>query len=185
MNRKHVFGFMLVVLCALPSASQAQTCFKAKPLPDCKSFWITELAGGVAMAGEWTSPFASGEVGLMVNLNKKHAVGGTGFLDVGDYPAFGIKGRYRYWLSKNFSIDAGLGAGAGERWLIMADGSLVFQSWIGIGARIEHYGGDYPGEGYYATAKLGGWPAIGATGVLAITGAILIAIAWVSIAGAG
>jgi hypothetical protein len=176
---------MLVVLCALPHLVQAQTCFKAKPLPDCKQFWITELVGAADVAGEWTDNMVSGEVGLMVNLNKKHAVGGTGFVDLGNYAAFGVKGRYRFWLNKNFGIDAGVGAGAGERWLVLADGSLVFQGWIGIGARIEHYGGDYPGEGYYATAKLGGWPAVGATGVLAIVGAVVLAITWVTVMGAG
>ncbi len=178
-------GVVIGIVFASPLAGYAQTCFQGKPLPNCKSFWITEITVGIDVISSYAGGLVTPEVGLMANLNKKHAIGGTAFLDITDNAGFGVKGRYRYWMSKNFSIDAGAGGKISDTWTVLADGSLVYGGWIGIGGRVEHWGGHNGETALFATAKVGGWPAVGTVGVAAVVAAVLVAIAWVSIAGAG
>jgi hypothetical protein len=85
--------------------------FKPKPLSECKSFLITEfgLAYGLDKPSDRTNlGLITWEFGYMVNRDEHSAIGGTVFISSeGDRPQirFGLKGRYRYWLSKDQSLD--------------------------------------------------------------------------------
>ncbi len=79
----------------------AKICFRGKPAPYCKTFFLTEV--GATVAG------LSWELGGMYNLNKRSALGATFLVSIreyGDYAA-GFKFRYRHWLDSfnGFSID--------------------------------------------------------------------------------
>jgi hypothetical protein len=117
--KKQVLLFALILLpIMIPHPAHSQTCFNAKPLPDCKRFFLTEFTYGnqandTLNRGHLFSP----EFGMMFNLGKKHAVGGTCFIDVlaasdfGDRYRLGLKGRYRFWLNSSFCGGVGRSLG--------------------------------------------------------------------------
>jgi len=91
-----------------PSPAQAQTCFRGRPLPTCGSFWITE-AGYGRRPQEGGEHHFSWELGGMRNLNEESAVGATVYLTLGYSEAWGLKARYRRWLSSSTSLEVAPG----------------------------------------------------------------------------
>ncbi len=112
---KRCLILLLLDLAAVtPAVAQAETsssdrsCFRGRPLGECRSFWITETSYSVRLSsvdrqasfepGRWLLPTA--ELGGMRNLSGRVAVGatiGAGFLG-GFYLA--AKPRARVWLSR-------------------------------------------------------------------------------------
>lgn len=113
----------LIALLGLPAVAGAQApggagperpgggfCFRAAPLPECRSFVVSEVAVGRRLFGteapegqlldqmmEWRAVI---EIGAMVNRDERSAVGGSGVLRLGDEVLiWGLRGRYRRWLS--------------------------------------------------------------------------------------
>ena len=101
-------------------ATEKPFCFRGQALPRCRAFAITEFGGDVRLYAPkielvYVSPFDSsviryeyrptvfsvtGEVGAMYNTSKRNALGGSVFSRNGSGGArFGVKGRYRHWLS--------------------------------------------------------------------------------------
>jgi hypothetical protein len=106
----------LILALASPPAV-AGTCFRGRPGDECQTFWITEFSyarrlNALAVErevgnGRW---LLTGEIGHMVNLGRRNAIGGTisgAFDDRGSRVA--IKARGRRWLSKTVAADLGLG----------------------------------------------------------------------------
>jgi len=117
MTSHHLRCALLVLLLTLVTAasSDAGPCFRGKPRPDCRSFWITELGLGFRPgAVEWeTFPRPLAEVGWMKNVSDRYALGATGCViyETG-YDGFrgGLKVRGRRWLYPDLSLNVSGGA---------------------------------------------------------------------------
>lgn len=147
MSRLMVLG-LLVLAAATTAAAQEGSCFRGRPLPDCRNFWVTDASYSVRlelrprpldeyMPGEQFLP--SVEFGGMRNLNRKVAVGasiGAGLLG-GVYLT--AKPRVRYWASPSVAVDLAPGLlltgqpGGASRF--MMDASIMFGDRIGITAQ--------------------------------------------------
>jgi hypothetical protein len=85
--------------------------FKPKPFPECRSFLITEfgLYYGLDKSSDQTNlRLITREFGLMENRDERSAIGGTLFIDAEadrEGSRLGFRARYRYWLSRNRSLD--------------------------------------------------------------------------------
>ena len=127
-------GMVLILTCGvLPVRIFAQAegdqegrqqvgCFRGRPLPACKSFWIVEMQGSSPMAqtsraiqigGVPTSEqeaFASvleWNLGHMVNVGSTYAIGGVITAGTGNGDALtGLKLRIRRWLRSDLSLGA-------------------------------------------------------------------------------
>ncbi len=100
-------------------------CFRGRPLPECKSFWIVELAGLWPLAqtsrevtflggnsSEEEAFGLSGElnIGHMVNLSDRIAVGGSISVGSGTRGTYTrIVSRARRWMSSDWSVEASAG----------------------------------------------------------------------------
>jgi hypothetical protein len=104
------------------AAAQDQVgCFRGRPQPACKTFWIVELQGLIPMAqttrtvqtgGGYTYEARAFEevvewnIGHMVNVGDRYAVGGV--LTVGSGgadPLTGVRLRGRRWLTEDLSLE--------------------------------------------------------------------------------
>jgi hypothetical protein len=90
------------------------SCFMARPAPRCDSTWFFQygasryMGGGENAGGDY---IWSADLGYMINISRRSAVGGSFFGAVGEYGEWaGLKVRYRRWLSGAFSVDLALGA---------------------------------------------------------------------------
>ena len=86
----------------------AQICFRGKPLPECRSFFVTEAGLSIRLDSHSQSESRSltFEVGYMVNRGTSSALGATVFLrGVDPVSGIGVRPRYRYWLTKESSLD--------------------------------------------------------------------------------
>ena len=142
---------LLIVAAALAAAApaEAQHCFRPRPLPACKSFFITEYSvggtiGSGARAGDL---YFSGELGWMSNVAKRSAIGGSlqyyGLGDGNGGMRHGFKSRYRRWLTETTSVDFAAGLLWGER--VRAPGftghaAVNFGS-LGVGIQVEAFTG--------------------------------------------
>ena len=130
------------LLIAIPGDASAQEqvgCFRGRPLPACKTFWVVEMQGFVPIvqatrtltyydqdmvsfqyelesfeeAVEWN-------LGHMVNVGSGYAIGGILTAGTGNSdPLTGIKVRGRKWLGENLSVELEAGllrndAGGGQ-----------------------------------------------------------------------
>jgi hypothetical protein len=138
MMRTWTSGVLFILTCwVLPGPASAQAvgdpdgrqqtgCFRGRPLPACKTFWIFEMQGSapvvqttrpVDFGGGFTfesKAFASvleWNVGHMVNLDSTYAIGVVVTAGTGSGDALtGLKLRVRRWLSSDLSLEAEGGA---------------------------------------------------------------------------
>jgi hypothetical protein len=137
---------LVALLAATPAGAAAQTCFVARPSPQCSGFFITN-------AGLYFKPTTrSGETywralvdwGVMVNSkNPRHAFGGSFFVTLDeDELTLGPVIRYRRWFDSTRSLDIAVGTP-------LTDGDLRSGSvlgvikynpyhWVGLGVRPEY-----------------------------------------------
>ena len=106
------------------AAQQQIGCFRGKPLPDCKTFWIVELQGVVTVLQNTRTVTSGGDprpytwdveafdhavewnVGHMVNVGRGYAVGGVITVGSGGYdPLTGLRVRGRKWLGPDLSVE--------------------------------------------------------------------------------
>ncbi|NUO83441.1 hypothetical protein HUU05_25490 [candidate division KSB1 bacterium] len=126
----------------------AQPSLTARPLPHCRSFFITEFGYGYKATSPlkqrtfntigdsiWYYEYRmtgrhllSSELGLMYNLNADYGLGFTHFFgwDVGHHLHGGVKLRVRKWLSEKASIDV-----SGGVLLWGAESEFEYPSFIG------------------------------------------------------
>jgi hypothetical protein len=103
------------VLIAQDSSTQAKPprmCFRGGPVPRCSGFWLTEfgVAPRLTPDGRDDGPLYTWELGLMKNAGRRNALGGSFFIEGADDGAgWGIRPRYRHWLSSKFSVEVAPG----------------------------------------------------------------------------
>lgn len=100
------------------AAAPRSGCFRGRPLPACRSFWIVEMQGDAPVAQTTRTITLGGEppgeiglfekrlewnLGHMLNLTPRHAVGGV--LTFGASDQFGVKLRGRRWLNADLSVE--------------------------------------------------------------------------------
>ena len=114
MAARHVITLALVALRGVPVAAHAQRppdstrthalCWTAQPKPRCSVLLLTNT-------GAYTGPRFVGDLGLMVNVNPRHAVGAS--LLVASDPSglftMGASVRYRRWMSDGGALDLAVG----------------------------------------------------------------------------
>lgn len=109
-----------LTLTVAPVGMSAQTCFQGGTVERCRTFWITEFEFGrrldapVVVRGtddDWLENlFLAAEVGHMVNLENRWALGGTLMVaGAGGTSRLGAKLRVRRWIDPGFTTDAGMG----------------------------------------------------------------------------
>jgi len=185
-----------IIICMILPAN-AQHCFRGKPLPQCKTFWITEFGYSFrldqsARRYQFSDAnfYFTWEYGLMRNLNQKSALGATFLLGAdGDGHRLGVKPRYRRWLDNSLSVDFGAGVLFGGennqfnlRFPAMTSHvGLNFGDWLALTAhmeiiRLEVVPFRRPQSkttkadvAWYAGAKLGSYPGL----VISIVGPII------------
>ncbi len=117
----------LLLLCTMTpvQAGQAQTCFRGRPLPACRSFALLELgyahrlgAAPTATGGSPQVHYLNGELGWMFSRSPRLSVGGTFFAGaLVDYDFElrpGLKARARHWLGDRTAVDIGAGVMLGR-----------------------------------------------------------------------
>lgn len=168
---------VLLVLLVLPAVARAQVpggagperagggfCFRAAPLPACRSFVVSEVAVGRRLFGtgapegqlldqmmDWRAVI---ELGAMMNRDERSALGGSGVLRLGDEVLiWGLRGRYRRWLSNGDAWEisaAALSVSGSNSSPDGSPGSVQWASYDGLGGEVG------------ASWSPAGWIAVGA-----------------------
>lgn len=113
---KKIPVIIIVLACtiAFSGNSYAQLCWRGKPSPECRFFIVTEF-GGVLPISENSAGAQiqrlNWELGGLLNLTKRNAAGAALYFSLSKNSELygGGKLRYRLWLNRSFSIDAGAG----------------------------------------------------------------------------
>jgi hypothetical protein len=172
----------------------AAACFAGGPLPQCKTFWITEVGYyHRAIGGGAIQDFPSGvfrrpdlddhfkwELGRMSNRSQRSAVGGALFFGGGGSNwRFGVDGRYRRWLGGRSSLDLSAGPlGVVTRspysqpstrgYGISGGVALGWNDWAALTVNADAVRGRGRNAGaVYGGVRLGSYPAMGATAAIA------------------
>jgi hypothetical protein len=90
----------------------AQSCFAPHPFPQCRKHWLTEAGLSVRLDPHpgTESVAATLELGHMVNLSPRSALGASVFLRGGEpVGGIGFRPRYRRWLTSSLSLDVAPG----------------------------------------------------------------------------
>jgi len=124
------------------SPVRTETCFRGRPLPACRTFWITEAAyvarltsQGDVVSNSFENVSASLELGHLVNVSPKVAVGASLSANVVSGVTLGVRPRVRYWLNPTTSLDFAPGllvAGVPGPPRFTADLSLMTQDKVGF-----------------------------------------------------
>lgn len=99
-----------------PPKNQGCGCFRGKPLPECCSFWITEVSLKYRISRSWiksdnpdeeqAKTVLSADLGFMQNITPEYALGFSVYGGVdADKSRLGIRGRYRRWLTRRTTLD--------------------------------------------------------------------------------
>ncbi|MFH1219650.1 MAG: hypothetical protein V1694_04280 [Candidatus Eisenbacteria bacterium] len=111
-----IAAFSFLYLVAVPAS--ARMCFRGKPAPACKTFWITEFGLGY-MPKTYDPICLSSEIGWMVNYRERYAIGGTTYIAFDnnlECVRGGLKLRVRRWMSPNWSMNFAGGPILGRTW---------------------------------------------------------------------
>lgn len=179
MNRL-IFVLMIVFMVAFPAVGHTQICWRGKPGPECKGFWLVEFTYANEADGNLGSGHvATTDAGFMYNVTDRNAVGVS--LAFGmvwesehrDESRLGPKIRYRRWLNRSFNLDV-----AGQLlYVVPREGEppeyateffVNYKSWVGLGARVEFWPERMNHDAQtavYGAAKVGDVPALAATGI--------------------
>ena len=152
--KRHDFAVQLVLAAGAASGLAAQAadstvrsdptsqgCFRGRPQPFCRAFLITEfgIAQGFALGanvGEHPAILATWEFGSMVNVGKDHAVGIAVVAHALDISGFGIRPRYRKWLSPTVSLDVAPGILIHRRVGLTGQVALNFADYAALTAQV-------------------------------------------------
>ncbi len=127
--RRAMIGLVLSALAAPTSVSsqvvtpttttpettvERSSCFRGRPLPRCKNFWLTEFGIATPVSSNpngLSGTLFSWELGRMRNVGSRYALGVAAFADVGTPSSgIGVRPRLRLWLTGSNSIDIAPGA---------------------------------------------------------------------------
>jgi hypothetical protein len=175
------------MLLLLLAGSAGADCFRGRPLPECRSFWITESAALYQLdnrsAGKWHSKlYYLVNLGWMVNRNDGYAFGGLtslGFNDLTNDWRLHLGVRLRRWVAGETAVDitAGIPVSASRTAFpsVFAELSAMQSDRIGATVRMEMVTSEYSSArnmGWYGGLRLGAEPGI----VAAIAGPMLALI---------
>ncbi len=199
-------GLCAVVAPALAGGQAADTgkaCFAAKPLPECRTFWLTEVGYYKRAFGYGVFPSSplpgerrpdldshgSWEVGLMSNRSLRTAVGGTFLVGTGGSTfRLGLKGRYRRWIPERKFVEVSAGAlrvatsspysqGRSTGFGITGDVSVGWRDWVALTARADAVrGSGHTAGAVYGGVRLGSYPGIVATAAIVAYIGLLLAL---------
>ena len=200
-------GLCAVVVPTLAAAQAAadtgKVCFAAKPLPECRTFWLTEVGYYKRAFGYGVFPASplpderrpdldshgSWEVGLMSNRSPRTAVGATVLVGIGGSTSrLGLKGRYRRWIPERKFVEVSAGAlrvatntpysaGRITGFGITGDVSVGWRDWVALTARGDAVrGSGHTAGAVYAGVRLGSYPAIVATAAVAAYIGLILAL---------
>jgi hypothetical protein len=180
------------LLCA-PALAGAQTCFRGRPLPTCKTFWITESGLGTRVnrgpGGASADLFATLEIGRMSNRSDRTALGATVLVGVGDQISsstdvmLGFKPRYRHWLGPTTSLELSPGVFYS---VVAGRVGLTAHAAINLADRVALTGQVLAARsaisglttrtdvGWYIGGKLGAWPGVAAAIVVPVVFCIVL-----------
>jgi len=165
-----------IIICTFLPAN-AQHCFRGKPLPECKTFWITEFGYNHRLDQYNVShSYFTWETGLMRNVDRQTAIGATLFFGADPYGhRYGLKPRYRRWLNNSVSLDFGAGVllGGEHDFINRFPGltshvGLSFGDWLALTGHLEITRLQYKrfriiketDYAWYVGAKLGSYPGL-------------------------
>jgi hypothetical protein len=169
-----------MIICTFLPA-KCQHCFRGKPLPECKTFWITEFGFSPRLdrhrLGRRNDQvfYYTWEAGLMRNVERQTAIGATLFFGAdNDGHRYGLKSRYRRWLSNSVSLDLGAGVllGGDHGFINRYPGltshvGLSLGDWLALTGHLEITRLEYrrfkikeTDFAWYAGAKLGSYPGL-------------------------
>jgi hypothetical protein len=152
-------------------AGEGKACFQPRPLPVCRSFWVTEFGiqwfiseppGDVNDKRQW---LATWEVGWMRNRTPDDAVGGSVFLAANDNVLrSGVRARYRRWTGGGTAVDlspALIVFQADDEMEVRTrlgaalQAGVTFHDWIGLASQVEATEG---GVRFLVGVRMGGYP---------------------------
>jgi len=121
--KRIAFGLLWVALTMVGGtadgfgAADGGRCWRGRPLPECRSFWITEFGIGwrltdssdPARARELFDHYAVYDFGWMVNRTSKTAWGATFSLKGMGETHVGVHIRLRRWIDRNWALDVSPG----------------------------------------------------------------------------
>jgi hypothetical protein len=173
---------VLTLAAATAGRLAGQTCFRGRPLPECRVFAITEIGFGVRLTQEpLDEGLTSADLGFMVNLNEDYALGGTlyaafeDYTDPGPDARYGIKLRVRRWIEPWLSVDLAPGimyhnGGTGSAGLAFTSQiGLNFRDWLALTTQLEYLG-------YQDDRVLAGYAGLRFGSELAVAAALLGAV---------
>lgn len=163
MSRVRLIAALLAAaLVHAPSdAASASLCWRGKPMPECRTFLVTELGVYGRLDDDPTQAadnpvYFTLDLGVMKNVSPVSAVGVTAYGGAGDSHArIGARFRYRRWLSRNTSVDLAPGViayGSEDGGYTHQAPGFVFgatwnwRDWVALGLEVEH--SRYRIEGY-------------------------------------
>ncbi|SYZ72730.1 exported hypothetical protein [Candidatus Zixiibacteriota bacterium] len=94
-----------------PCPETNRACFRGRPLPECKEFWLVEerlefRANDVNSLYNPASVNLGIDLGHMFNITRRYAVGGSVYFAANSNRTVeGLRLRYRYWLNRETSFD--------------------------------------------------------------------------------
>jgi hypothetical protein len=159
-----------VLLLCTPALAHTQSCFRGRPLPTCRTFWVTE--SGIAKRlnhnpyGASDDILATAELGLMRNRSDRTALGATAVFALGDQLTgstdvmFGVKARYRRWLSPTTSVEVAPGAlfvPERRKVALTAHAAFNLSDYAAVTAQVLGGGNDV---GVYVGVKAGSYPGV-------------------------
>lgn len=112
--RREALGRVILSLVVWASPAAAQFSFTPRPAPEARWFLVTEFGAVLNLNRVEASSreqLLNWELGPMLNLNPKCSLGATLFLSYSkDAEIYaGPKLRFRYWINRSLSFDAGAG----------------------------------------------------------------------------
>ncbi len=159
---------------------QAQFCFRGRPLPRCNSFLITDVGVSLPVIGGKGADHFTAELGLMVNMNERFALGGSALYRFGGGQKIGLKARVHLWLTQSIALEVApgmlLGGDIQDHSGFTGHVGVSFRDVVGVTMQLEvlDQGLDREETTLYLGGKLGSEWGVG----LAIVGCFLGVLAY-------
>jgi hypothetical protein len=178
-----ILAAALFAAALVPQPTVAQTCFKGRPLPQCRHFFLTEATLlhrlDMPSGASFDESTALGlSTGLMRNITPTTAIGVAGYLQTDTYELSGVlQVRFRRWLTDRMILELapGLGVGGAASAHVQAVASLADRVAIvvqaeSISAEARQWSPSPADRGVRPSAGLRIGGGLGLLGILAVLG---------------
>lgn len=170
------------VLLPVPLPAQG-FCFHPRPLARCSWFAVTEAGAALSVPSD-EDPNLTFQAGALVNVGPRSSVGGVlvGAVFQNDV-RFGVRGRYRHWLTDRVTLDVAPGILLyNETFTADSPGftgelAVGYADWIAFTAQLEIVPFEFGTEtrGFFGV-KLGSYPGAVAVGAAAAWAGVAAAV---------